>query len=206
MSAERPAVVLAGGKARRMGGGDKCLIPLAGRPLIEHILQRLTPQAFPIALNANGDPARFAAVPLPVIADRDDEGRGPLAGILAGMRWAAELHFECVVSVAGDTPFLPTDLVARLRAAWRPETPIVFAATTGPDGRILRHPTFGLWPTGLADRLEAALADGTRKVVAFADAQGSAVASFPADPDPFFNVNTPDDLAVAETLVSKLSG
>ncbi|MGR3466675.1 MAG: molybdenum cofactor guanylyltransferase MobA [Shimia sp.] len=191
-----PAIILAGGQARRMGGGDKALLPLGAGCVLDTILARLAPQAGPLALNANGDPARFARFGLPVLPDTVADFPGPLAGVLAGMDWAAGLGADFVVSVAGDTPFFPGDLVPRLLLAAE-EAPIALAATDG------LHPTFGLWPTALREDLRAALKGGTRKVLAFTDRHGMAEARWPVtDPDPFFNINTPEDLARAQAWVA----
>jgi molybdopterin-guanine dinucleotide biosynthesis protein A len=197
-------VILAGGRATRMGGGDKGLRPLAGRPLLNHVLDRLRPQVAGIALNANGDPTRFADFGLPVIADTLPDWPGPLAGVLAGLDWAAGQGADRVVTAAADTPFLPRDLVARLVAASGPSG-LALAASRDETGRVHRHPTFGLWPVALRQDLRAALVRGLRKVVLWTDAHGAGTAVFPADPfDPFFNVNTPDDLTRAEALARDL--
>lgn len=191
------AVILAGGQATRMGGGDKGLRQVAGKPLLDHVIARLAPQVGRIALNANGDPARFAGYGLPVIADSLPDWPGPLAGVLAGMDWAAAQGAQAVVSVAADTPFFPRDLVARLQAAAGPGG--LALAATREEGKLWRHPTFGLWPVELRDDLRAALTDGLRKVVLWTDQHGAGTAEFPVDPvDPFFNINTPEDIAVAE--------
>ena len=194
-----PGLILAGGGARRMGGGDKALLPLAGRPLLAHVLDRLTPQLGPLALSANGDRNRFAAFGLPVLADDEPAGAGPLAGLLAGLDWAATLGAAELVTAAVDTPFLPRDLVARLRAAAGPAG-IAIAAAPGGAGPE-RHPTAGLWPVALRATLRADLAAGERRLGAWAAALGCALASFP-DPDAFFNVNTPADLARAEAMLA----
>lgn len=196
-----PGVILAGGLATRMGGGDKGLHTLGEKPILQHVIDRLSPQAAPLALNANGDPERFTDWGLPVLPDSIDGYAGPLAGVLAGLDWAAEIGADTIVTVAADTPFFPNDLVARLRAA-RAETghPIALAASpdAGRKSGLGRHPTFGLWPVALRDDLRAALQDGLRKVVLWTDQHGCATALFdPPGPDPFFNVNTPDDLAQA---------
>jgi len=194
-------VILAGGRASRMGGGDKSLRPLAGRRVIDHVLERLRPQVINIALSANGDPVRFAAFDLPVIADSIAEFPGPLAGVLAGMDWAADQGAEHILTVAADTPFFPADLQARLADAREVAgVPIALAATPGPD-RIYRHPTFGLWPVALREDLRRALKGGLRKVVLWCDQHGCAEALFPVEPfDPFFNINRPEDLAQAEAM------
>lgn len=204
-------VILAGGLATRMGGGDKTLLSMGGESLLSRIIDRLEPQVAGLALNANGDASRFADTGLPVLPDSIEGFAGPLAGVLAGLDWAATQGADSIVTVAGDTPFFPCDLVPRLllAAEGRPH-PLALAATprTGDEAlksggkRVNRHPTFGLWPVALRDDLRAALGDGLRKVVAWTDVHGAGEALFPAEPfDPFFNVNTPDDLAHAEALL-----
>lgn len=190
-------VILAGGLATRMGGGDKGLLPLGQTTILGHVIDRLGPQVAGLALNANGDPARFAALGLPVLADSVQGYAGPLAGVLAGLDWAAGQGASHIVTAAADTPFFPRDLVAKLQAAAASEgKPIALARTV--DGR---HPTFGLWPVALRDDLRAALTGGLRKVVLWTDAHGTAYADFPSEErDPFFNVNTPEDLAAAQAL------
>lgn len=194
-----PGVILAGGLARRMGGGDKGLLQLGDQSILAHVITRLTPQAAPIAINANGDPARFSAFGLPILPDATDDYPGPLAGVLAGLDWAAELGAPAIVTVAADTPFFPRTLTATLNsAAQREGQPIALAATPDPKRGTARHPTFGLWPVALRDDLRTALQDGTRKVVAWTDRHGAATALFDTGAiDPFFNVNTPEDLAHA---------
>ncbi|WP_113910687.1 molybdenum cofactor guanylyltransferase MobA [Roseovarius dicentrarchi] len=190
------AIILAGGRATRMGGGDKGLLPLGRSTLLEHVLDRIAPQVAATALNANGDPQRFARFGLPVLADPVGGYVGPLAGVLAGLDWAAKEGAETIVSVAADTPFFPCDLVARLvLAAEGMQAPLALAAT--PDGR---HPTFGLWPVALRDDLRGALQGGLRKVVQWTDAHNAATAMFDDGGDPFFNVNTPEDLANAQAM------
>jgi molybdopterin-guanine dinucleotide biosynthesis protein A len=182
-----------------MGGRDKALLELAGRPLLGHVIGRLAPQVGPLALSANGDPGRFAAFGLPVIGDGALAGAGPLAGLLAGLDWAAGLGADALVTAAVDTPFLPRDLVARLATAAGPRGGAIAVAQgeAGPE----RHPTAGLWPVGLRAALRADLAAGERRLGAWAEAQGCALARFP-DPDAFFNVNTPDDLVRAEAMLA----
>lgn len=194
-------VILAGGLATRMGGGDKALLQIAGKPILAHVIDRLAPQTDRLALNANGDPSRFAEWGLPVIPDSFEGFAGPLAGVLAGMEWAAGQGAAHIVTVAGDTPFFPADLCDKLIAgATEKGAPIALAAT--PDGdRIARHPTFGLWPTALREDLRAALLEGTRKVVVWTDRHAAATVTFRADAhDPFFNINRPEDLARAEDI------
>lgn len=190
-------VVLAGGLARRMGGGDKPLRLLAGRPMLDHVLGRLAGQAERVALNANGDAARFAAWGLPVLTDPLPDHPGPLAGILAGMEWAAGLGAEWVVSAPGDCPFLPLDYVARLRGAG----PLACASSGGQA-----HPPCGIWPVALRCDLRAALLAGERKIDRWTARHGVARVEWPVAPvDPFFNANTADDLAVAEALLHKVA-
>lgn len=197
-------VILAGGQSTRMGGGDKCLLPLGGRPILAHVIDRLRPQVDGLALSANGDPARFEAFGLTVLADSVAGYPGPLAGVLAGMDWAAGRGATAIVTAAADTPFFPDDLVRALRAAAvAGNTWLAMAMTPGEGGRLDRHPTFGLWPVDLRDDLRRALEDGLRKVVAWTEPHGCARAVFhDRIPDPFFNVNTPDDLAAAAAMLT----
>lgn len=204
-------VILAGGQATRMGGGDKGLLPLGEDTLLDRVIDRLSPQVDAIALNANGDPARFDAFGLPVVPDSIDGFPGPLAGVLAGLDWAAGKGAETIVTVAADTPFFPTDLVAHLQdVADGMDHPLVLAAT--PRGQektksmsksgLIRHPTFGLWPVALRDDLRAALEEGISKVVIWTERHGGREAVFPTDAgDPFFNVNTPEDLKTAQAML-----
>jgi molybdenum cofactor guanylyltransferase len=195
-------VILAGGQATRMGGGDKGLRMVAGQRLLDHVLERLAPQVAAMALNANGAPARFAEFGLPVLPDSLPDFPGPLAGVLAGMDWAAAQGAEAVVSVAADTPFFPRDLVARLQAAAGPSG--LALAATREGGKLWRHPTFGLWPVALRDDLRAALEGGLRKVVIWTDQHGAGTAEFDSLPfDPFFNINTPQDIETAAQLVGQ---
>lgn len=202
MHPETLAVVLAGGLARRMGGGDKPLRHLAGRPLLDHVLGRLRPQAAAVILNANGDPARFAAWGLPVVGDGLPDHPGPLAGILAALDWAATQRPDLpwVASVPGDSPLIPTDLVARLHQARAAAgVPLACARSAGQT-----HPPIGLWPVALREDLRAALQGGERKIDRWTARHGIAWADWPADPiDPFFNANAPEDLAEAERLLAQ---
>lgn len=194
-------VILAGGRATRMGGGDKSLRPLAGARLIDHVIARLAPQVGAMAINANGDPARLAEFGLPVLADSVAGHAGPLAGVLAGMDWAAGIGATHVLSAAADTPFFPRDLGPRLAAAGD----FALAASADAGGRIWAQPTFGLWPVRLRDDLRAALEGGLRKIVHWTEAHGAVEVLFASGPaDPFFNVNTPEDLALAETLAGQV--
>lgn len=195
-------VILAGGLARRMGGGDKSLNLLDGQPILNHVISRLKPQVSAVALNANGDAVRFSNYGLPVIADTEPDYPGPLAGILAGMEWAKGHGADHVVSVAADTPFFPTDLVERLNAKLSASARITIASTMDPTKGEMRHPTFALWPVDLADDLRVALQGGTRKIVAWADQRGTANALFDFQThDPFFNINRPEDMVAAEQMI-----
>jgi len=197
-------IVLAGGRSRRMGGRDKALMPLAGKPMIARAIDRLAPQVAAVAVSANGDPAGFDPFGKPVFADVVDGYLGPLAGILSAMRWAAgqDAGYTHAVTVAADTPFFPDDLVSRLAACARRDDSIVMARSASN-----RHPVFALWPLALAGDLAGWLARGeTLKVRAWAESHDLADCDFPlrADGvDPFFNINTPDDLTTAEAILQK---
>ncbi|MXU64013.1 molybdenum cofactor guanylyltransferase MobA [Oceanomicrobium pacificus] len=200
-------VILAGGAARRMGGGDKGLLALGDRPVLAHVIDRLAPQVKRLALNANGPAERFASFGLPVVADSLPDRPGPLAGVLAGLDWAAAAGFGQIVTAAADTPFLPAHLVDALRMAQVSKgTPIAMAATEGRDAdgapRHDRHPTFALWPVALRDDLRAALLGGTRKVIEWSDRHGCAEVVFHGDADPFFNINRPADLEAARARLA----
>lgn len=194
-------VILAGGQATRMGGGDKGLRMLGGQSLVARVIDRLEPQVAGVALNANGDPARFAGLGLPVLADSVAGFVGPLAGVLAGLDWAASQGADTIVTAAADTPFFPCDLVPQLLlAAEGMNHPLVLATTPDAKRGRARHPTFGLWPVALREDLRAALAGGLRKVVLWTDAHGGREALF-AQEAAFFNVNTPEDLVQAEAML-----
>jgi molybdopterin-guanine dinucleotide biosynthesis protein A len=212
VSARQPhaGIVLAGGLGRRMGAVDKPLLELAGTPMLARVIERLAPQVERIIINANGDPARFVRYGLPVVPDTIEGFAGPLAGILAGMRWSRQNFPEArfVVSVAADSPFFPIDLVLRLaEGCGRDERTIALAASSAGT-----HPVFGLWPVALADDLETFLRSGEGgKILKFADRHlrlnvpfedielpdGTAV-------DPFFNVNTPEDAKRAGEIAAAL--
>lgn len=209
MNTDRIAgILLAGGQSRRMGGGDKCLCLLAGRPMLGHAAARLGPQVGALAISANGDPRRFGDFALPVIADSIAGLAGPLAGILAGMEWAArEAGRTHLVSAASDTPFFPADLVSRLAVASAGAPARIAVAAS--DGRS--HPVFGLWPISLREDLRHFLEDGsTYKVTAFVEKHDFVLADFPmlalnkGMADPFFNVNTQADLIEAERIHAEL--
>jgi molybdopterin-guanine dinucleotide biosynthesis protein A len=199
-------LVLAGGLARRMGGGDKARIRIGDKTILERVLARLAPQCGSMILNANGDPARFGDAGLPVVPDTVPDFAGPLAGILAGLDWAAANAPQVidVVSVPGDCPFLPPDLVPRLEQA-RKAADLSLACARSGDWR---HPVIGLWPVGLRDDLRTALVEeDLRKIEAWTARHGVAIADWPAAPfDPFFNVNTPEDAAEAQQIASQQCG
>ena len=196
-------VLLAGGLSRRMGGGDKCLRPLAGRPILSHVIDRAEGQVAALALNANGDPARFADFGLPVVPDSVEGFAGPLAGVLTGLEWAARERPDCawLASFACDAPFAPWNLATRLLA----ETEEAGADMACASSRGRDHPVFGLWPLRLMDDLRRALVeDGIRKVDLWTARYRRVTVDFPdlstpwGPMDPFFNANRPEDLAEAE--------
>ena len=200
-------VVLAGGLSRRMGGGDKCMIPIAGKPMLQHAIDRLRPQVGEVVINANGDPGRFAPFEMTVVPDTVDGFAGPLAGVLAGLQWAKQNRPDVthIVSAASDTPFFPSDLAKRFADAAIGATPTIALAESG--GKV--HPVFGLWPVALAGDLDHWMkTSGTRKVLAFVDLFPSVRVSFddsptPGDLDPFFNANSPEDLQSAEAALAE---
>jgi molybdopterin-guanine dinucleotide biosynthesis protein A len=194
-----------------MGGEDKALLSVGGQTLLHRVIHRLQPQVAGIAVNANGDAARFDGFGLPVLPDSINGFPGPLAGVLAGLDWAAEQGAESIVTVAADTPFFPANLVEVLQNTAQGLThPLVLAATPRGEEKtksmsrsgLIRHPTFGLWPVALRDDLRVALEDGIKKVVIWTEKHDGREAVFPTDQgDPFFNVNTPEDLEAAEAMV-----
>jgi len=196
-------VVLAGGQSRRMGGGDKGLRPLGGKPILAYVMERFAPQVSRVVLNANGDPARFAAFGCPVIADTISGFQGPLAGIEAALTWIAanSPRTRWAVTVPGDTPFVPTDLVTRLVEAVGEARMAVACSEAGV------HPVVGLWPVTIVEALRDALAKEQRKVTQWVEQQGAAKVFFPPVEigkgriDPFFNINRPEDLGAAEALI-----
>jgi molybdopterin-guanine dinucleotide biosynthesis protein A len=199
-------LVLAGGLARRMGGGDKPRTMIGGESILARVIGRLAPQCTRLILNANGDPARFADTGLPVVADDVPDFAGPLAGVLAGLDWAAANapSVVYVASVPGDCPFLPRDLIARLHRARAEAGQPLACARSGE----WRHPVVGLWPVTLrADLRRAVTEEGLRKIEVWTTRHGVALADWPAEPvDPFFNVNTPEDAAAAERLAAQHPG
>jgi molybdopterin-guanine dinucleotide biosynthesis protein A len=198
-------LMLAGGLARRMGGGDKARIKIGGMTILQRVLACLTPQCSSVIINANGDPARFADTGLPVVADSVPDFAGPLAGILAGLDWAAQNvpTVEWLVSVPGDCPFLPKDVVSRLHDARAAANVPLACARSGE----WRHPVVGLWPVKLREDLRHALvSEGLHKIELWTARHGIAIAEWPAAPfDPFFNVNTPKDVAQAGAIAAKYS-
>src|SRR5262249_15834577 len=195
-------LVLAGGQARRMGGGDKALLKIGGQTILDRVLGRLSAYCEPIVVNANGDLARFAPWGRPIVADSIPDFAGPLAGILAGLDWAAVRapKIDWLASVPGDCPFLPKDLVPRLHAARAAEKLPLACARSGE----WRHPVAGLWPVALRNDLRRALEHGLRKIEMWTGRHGVAVAAWSDKPlDPFFNINTPEDLAKAEAIAAR---
>jgi len=197
-----PGVLLAGGLARRMGGGDKPMRTIGGRTILERVIARLKPQCDGLILNANGDPSRFAAFGLPVIPDSVQNFPGPLAGILAGLDWAATNRpdVQWILSAAADCPFLPRDLVARLCDALTTENAQLAVAAS--DGQS--HPVVGLWSVALRDELRHALTvEDVRKIDRWTARYTLATVTWPTTPlDPFFNANTVEDVAEAERLAA----
>tara|TARA_Y100001973_G_scaffold31954_1_gene48243 strand:- start:177 stop:719 length:543 start_codon:yes stop_codon:yes gene_type:complete len=176
-----------------MGGGDKGRLMLGNHSLIHRVIERITPQVDAVVLNANGDLSRFDDLGLPVVADSIPDYAGPLAGILAGMDWAAEQGHEWLISVAADTPSFPLDMVRRLAEG---ASPVVLAATPDPERGRIPQPTFGRWQVALRHDLRAALNDGVRKIRQWTLAKGETLVMF--EEADFFNINTPEDLAWAE--------
>jgi molybdenum cofactor guanylyltransferase len=197
---DTPAVLLAGGLARRMGGGDKPMRTIGGRTILDRVIARLAPQCDGLILNANGDPARFAAFGLPVIADTVEDFPGPLAGILAALDWTAANRPDAawILSAAADCPFLPRDLVERLQQARIAEDAQLAVASS--DGQS--HPVIGLWSVSLREELRHALVvEDIRKIDRWTARYKLATVTWPTKPlDPFFNANTMDDIAEAERL------
>jgi molybdenum cofactor guanylyltransferase len=200
-------VVLAGGRSRRMGGGDKGLLELAGKPMLRHVIDRLAPQVSTTIINANGDPQRFAAFALPVVADTVGGFVGPLAGVLAGMRWSS-VHAPAarwIVTAPGDAPLLPLDLVERMLDAVAGREDTIALAQSGGE----MHPVVGLWPIALMQDLEEQLKAGVRKVLNWTDRHGAVAVPFACarfcglSIDPFFNANTPQELGELRAMLRK---
>ena len=200
MTEKTLGLILAGGLARRMGGGDKALIEIGGRTILDRVIETMTPQCDGIILNANGDPNRFAGFELPVVPDDIPDFAGPLAGILAGLDWVAANRpgIAWMASVPGDCPFLPVDLVERLHAARvAADTPLACAKSGD-----WRHPVAGVWPVALRADLRRALVDeDLHKIEVWTARHGVVIAEWPDRPvDPFFNINTPEDRARANDI------
>ncbi len=202
-------ILLAGGQSRRMGGGDKGLNDIAGKPMLQHVADRLAPQVQRLAINANGKADRFSGFDLPIFPDTMAGNPGPLAGVLAGLRWTAAnvpgaTH---ILTAPTDTPLLPLDLAIRLTSASSVELENTIAIAKSDGGR---QPVIGVWPVALADDLEAALLDGVRKVLAWTDRHGTVFAHFQSieiggeTVDPFFNANTPEELDDARRIFTNL--
>lgn len=201
-------IILAGGLSRRMGGGDKGLLELGQKPMLAHVIERLRPQVGALALNANGDPARFLAFGLPVVPDTIDGFVGPLAGVLAGLLWARTNAPDArwIATTSADAPFVPVDLVNRLAASVEARGSAIAIA----QSRGELQPVIGLWPVALAEDLDAALRSGLRKVLAWTDKHGTVPVPFEdlevhgIGVDPFFNANTPEELTEARRLMALL--
>jgi len=199
-------VVLAGGLATRMGGADKALLPLGQRAILDEVLSRLEPQVDAMVINANGDPDRFNRFDIPCIQDSMEGYLGPLAGVLAALEYAREYHYDWVASVAADTPFFPKDFVKQVRSeATSKQASVVLASSFDHDkSKWMRHPTFGLWHSSLIDDLRKALTGGVRKIVIWTDSVGGSDVRFEylsSKLDPFYNVNTPGDLVIAQEAI-----
>lgn len=194
-------IILAGGLSSRMGGGDKCLLELSGKPILSHVVERIRPQVAVLGLSANGDPGRFASMNLPILPDTIQGHVGPLAGVLAGLEWIEKQDsIRALVTVAGDTPFFPQELVSCLAAAPGPTADTVAVARAGERD----HPTFSLWPKAMAAPLRSYLLKGGRRVFGFIEACPSVTVEFRSNvgANPFFNINTPSDLAEAERIMA----
>ena len=201
MAIRSAATLLAGGQARRMGGGDKNLMMLAGKPVLRHVLDRVDFADRPLMINANGDPARYAAFCLPVCADVIDGYAGPLAGILTGLEWVAANHSDCshMVSLATDAPFLPVNLIAVLESSIGDGAEIAQAMSLH-----RRHPVFAIWPVAIAGALRDAVIDeGVRKIDDFTARYHCVTVEFAGTPDPFMNLNRPDDFDLATQILGQ---
>jgi len=201
MAIRSAATLLAGGQARRMGGGDKNLMMLAGKPVLRHVLDRVDFADRPLMINANGDPARYAAFCLPVCADVIDGYAGPLAGILTGLEWVVANHSDCshMVSLATDAPFLPVNLIAVLESAIGDGAEIAQAMSLH-----RRHPVFAIWPVAIAGALRDAVIDeGVRKIDDFTARYHCVTVEFAGTPDPFMNLNRPDDFDLATQILGQ---
>ena len=203
-----PGIILAGGLSRRMGGGDKGLLMLGKTTIIERVIDKILPQVGSLAININGDSSRFPDYKLPIIPDSIKGYLGPLSGILAGMEWAFKNGNRYIATVAADTPFLPDDLIKRLHAMVKSKNLNIGIAASrilsGDD--VFIHPTFGIWEVALKDDLRDALANDTRKIMFWAKKFKLDYYYFDTSDklsDPFFNINTPDDLEEAKYILKK---
>lgn len=200
-------VVLAGGLSTRMGGADKCLLELGGQSLLQRAADKLKRQVDVIAINANSDADAYQCLGLPVLRDIFEGYAGPLAGVLTGMEWAQTQGASHIVTVAADTPFFPDSLVSEMQNVLSVTSgEIAIAETSGLDCKYFNHPTFGLWPVALRDDLRDALGQGVRKVMQWVKPHGVVKVAFSVDPiDPFFNVNRPEDYALAQRYMKDYS-
>ena len=204
-SVDIAGVILAGGQSSRMGGGDKSLKLLGNKTILEHVIERLSPQVATMVLNANGDPQRFSRFGTPVIQDQTDGFLGPLAGVLSGLEWAEKNGFQRIITVAADTPFFPKTLARDLCSAVSNSSAPIALAATQPFGmhKINRHPTFGLWPVSLRNNLKDSLNVGIRKIVIWTELHGHIDVLFESgEHDPFFNVNTHADYNFAKKRIN----
>ena len=202
-----PGVILAGGLSSRMGGGDKGLMNLGNSTILGRVVGQIEPQVSALAININGDHSRFPNYPCPLLPDSIDGFVGPLAGVLAGMDWAFSNNFQAIITVPADSPFLPGDLVQRLATyAERENCQIAMAsAHDTTTGEVRIHPTFGLWSVTLREDLRKELLGGTRKIIRWAERHKLGYVQFKIEEpskDPFFNINTPQDLIDAEDRLS----
>ena len=196
-----PAVILAGGKSSRMHGKNKALMKLGNKRLIEHVLSKLNTSTNNIALNINSDYRIFEAYNLPLLTDTIGGFLGPLAGVLSAMKWAEEIGHSKVLTVAADTPFFPENLFSNF-ADYIEQYDIVMACTEDDEGNVERHPTFCMWSIELRENLELSLRDGLRKIVSWTDKFNVKNMKFKIERfDPFFNINTEEDLQLAEKLL-----
>ena len=203
-----PGIILAGGLSRRMGGGDKGLMDLGDKTILERVIENIEPQVCSLAININGDSSRFPNYELPVIPDSIKGYLGPLSGILAGMEWAFKNDYKYIATVAADTPFLPDDFIKRLHALVKSKNLNIGIAASRilSTDDVFMHPTFGIWEVGLKDDLRDALANDTRKIMFWAKKFKLDYYYFDTSDklsDPFFNINTPDDLEKAKCRLKK---
>jgi len=196
-------VILAGGKSTRMGGGDKALKQLGNKALLCTVIERLQPQVSALVLNSNNNPKHYSDFGIPIIADIVSGQLGPLAGVLSGMQWAQKQGCKWIATVAADTPYFPENLVAELlKVQEQSKSEIVLASTQNLSGQLKTHPTFGIWSVELKENLQNNLQNGVRKIVLWTQQRNCSKAIFTGyEFDPFFNINTPEDLRQAENLM-----